>query len=110
MAMSRPQNLVIVGLGGQGSLFLGKTLCKAAMAAGHEVLMSEVHGQAQRGGTVVTNVRIGGAVTSPLIADGEADWVVAAELHEALRVHAKASPRCTAVVSTSTVYPLNAFL
>jgi indolepyruvate ferredoxin oxidoreductase beta subunit len=107
--MSKVQNIVIVGLGGQGNLFMAKTLCKAAIAAGHNVVMSEIHGQAQRGGTVVTNVRIGD-VLSPMIPDGEADWVVAAELHEALRVQRKASPRCTAVVAATTVYPISAFL
>jgi len=107
--MSKIHNIVVGGLGGQGNLFLAKILCKAAIAKGLTPVMSEIHGQAQRGGTVVTNVRIGD-VTSPMIADGEADWVVSAELHEALRLYKKASPTCTAIVSTSTVYPLTAFL
>ena len=64
--MSQIQDIVIVGLGGQGNLFLAKTLCKAVIAAGHNVLMSEIHGQAQRGGTVVTNVRIGETI-SPMV-------------------------------------------
>jgi indolepyruvate ferredoxin oxidoreductase, beta subunit len=106
--MSKIYNIVVGGLGGQGNLFLAKTLCRAAIAKGCTPVMSEIHGQAQRGGTVVTNVRIGD-VRSPMIADGEADWVVSAELHEALRLYRKASPTCTAIVSTSAVYPLTAF-
>jgi indolepyruvate ferredoxin oxidoreductase, beta subunit len=103
------QNLVVVGIGGQGNLFLAKTLCKAAIAKGLNAVMSEVHGTAQRGGTVVTNVRIGDVVT-PTVSDGQADWVVAAELHEAVRSAPRASPNCMAVVSTSVVYPLSAYL
>lgn len=79
-------NVLIVGVGGQGTLLAGRILARAALLAGADVKMSEVHGMAQRGGSVVTQVRFGPRVYSPLIRLGEADAVLASEKLEALRL------------------------
>jgi indolepyruvate ferredoxin oxidoreductase beta subunit len=107
--MKKKCNLVIVGLGGQGILFIAKTISRAVMKKGHNVMMNEVHGMAQRGGTVVTNVRIG-PVHSPMIADGQADVILSTELNETLRVIPKGSPDCLTVASSVPIYPLSSYL
>ncbi len=79
-------NIIIVGVGGQGILLASKILGRLALDAGLCVKVSEVHGMAQRGGSVITHVRIsGGEVLSPLVAVGEADYVLSFERLEALR-------------------------
>lgn len=107
--MKEKSNLVIVGLGGQGILFIAKTLSRAVMNKGYNVMMNEVHGMAQRGGTVVTNVRIG-AVHSPMIADGQADVILSTELNETLRVIPKGSRDCLTIASSVPIYPLSSYL
>lgn len=79
-------SVLIVGVGGQGTLLSSRILAKAAMLTGADVKMSEVHGMSQRGGSVVTQVRFGPRVFSPLIRMGEADVVLAFEKLEALRL------------------------
>lgn len=76
---------MIVGVGGQGSLLASRLLGNLFVAAGHDVKVSEVHGMSQRGGSVVTYVRFGDAVYSPIIEKGEADFIVSFEELEALR-------------------------
>lgn len=78
-------NLVLAGVGGQGSVLATRLIATAVGLAGHEVVTSEVHGMAQRGGTVVTTVRYGDEVLSSAIPDGEADFLVAFEWLEAAR-------------------------
>lgn len=78
-------NIIICGVGGQGIILSSDVLCHAASLAGFDVKKSEVHGMAQRGGSVITHVRFGGKVHSPLIARGTADYVLAFEKLEALR-------------------------
>jgi indolepyruvate ferredoxin oxidoreductase beta subunit len=78
-------NIVLAGVGGQGSVLATWVLAAAAEHAGHEVVTSEVHGMSQRGGTVVTTVRFGAAVLSPAVPVGEADYLVAFERLEAAR-------------------------
>jgi indolepyruvate ferredoxin oxidoreductase, beta subunit len=78
-------NIVLAGVGGQGSVLATRVLARAAELAGHEVVTSEVHGMSQRGGTVVTTVRYGDEVLSSAIPDGEADFLVAFERLEAAR-------------------------
>jgi indolepyruvate ferredoxin oxidoreductase beta subunit len=78
-------NIVVCGVGGQGIILASDVLCHAASLAGFDVKKSEVHGMAQRGGSVITHVRFGGKVHSPLIAQGTADYVLAFEKLEALR-------------------------
>jgi len=76
---------MIVGVGGQGSLLASKLLGKLLLGKGYDVKVSEVHGMSQRGGSVVTYVRFGDAVYSPVIDEGEADYIVSFELLEAAR-------------------------
>lgn len=79
------KNIMIVGVGGQGSLLASRILGTAAMAEGYDVKVSEVHGMSQRGGSVVTYVRYGDAVSSPVICEGEADVILSFEKLEAAR-------------------------
>ena len=83
--MSKTTNIMIVGVGGQGSLLASKLLGNVIMNAGYDVTVSEVHGMSQRGGSVVTYVRYGEKVASPIIALGEADLIVSFEQCEAAR-------------------------
>ncbi len=79
------QNVLIVGVGGQGVLLASEILAEAALRSGFTVKKSEVHGMAQRGGVVSSHVRFGRIVFSPLIKRGEADVILAFEEAEALR-------------------------
>ena len=79
------KNIMIVGVGGQGTLLTSRILGKLAINAGYDVKLSEVHGMAQRGGSVVTFVRYGDKVYSAIIGKGSADVLVAFEKMEALR-------------------------
>ena len=83
--MSMIKNIMIVGVGGQGSLLASRVLGRAAMEAGYDVKVSEVHGMSQRGGSVVTYVRYGKKVDSPVICEGEADVILSFEIMEAAR-------------------------
>ena len=78
-------NIMIVGVGGQGSLLASKLLGRLLVDAGYDVKVSEVHGMSQRGGSVVTYVRFGEKVYSPIIDKGEADFIVSFEKLEAVR-------------------------
>ena len=78
-------NIVIVGVGGQGVILASKVISNAALEAGLDVKQSEVHGMSQRGGSVISHVRIGEKVYSPLVTEGEADVILAFEKLEALR-------------------------
>ncbi len=79
------KNIMIVGVGGQGSLLASKLLGHLLLSQGYDVKVSEVHGMSQRGGSVVTYVRFGDKVYSPIIDEGEADAIVSFELLEAAR-------------------------
>ena len=78
-------NILIVGVGGQGTLLTSRIIGKTALNAGYDVKMSEVHGMAQRGGSVVTFVRFGEKVHEPVVEEGSADILIAFERLEALR-------------------------
>ena len=78
-------NIMIVGVGGQGSLLASKLLGKLLLEEGYDVKVSEVHGMSQRGGSVVTYVRFGDKVYSPVITEGEADFILSFEKLEAAR-------------------------
>ncbi len=78
-------SVMLVGVGGQGTILVSSILSKGLMAAGYDVKMSEVHGMAQRGGSVTTQVRFGDIVHSPIIGTGGADVLVSFEAMEALR-------------------------
>ena len=78
-------NIMVVGVGGQGTLLTSRIIGKTALAAGYDVKLSEVHGMAQRGGSVVTFVRFGERVYEPVVEEGEVDLLVSFERLEALR-------------------------
>ena len=79
------KNIMIVGVGGQGTLLTSRIIGRAALAMGCDVKISEVHGMAQRGGSVVTFVRFGEKVSEPVVEEGQADVIIAFERLEALR-------------------------
>lgn len=79
------KNIMIVGVGGQGTLLTSRILGRLATQAGYDVKLSEVHGMAQRGGSVVTFVRFGEKVAEPIVEEGQADVLIAFERLEALR-------------------------
>lgn len=83
--MSELKNILLVGVGGQGTILASKILSNGLVSAGYDVKMSEVHGMAQRGGSVSTQVRYGKKVYSPIIGKGQADILVSFETMEALR-------------------------
>ena len=78
-------NIMIVGVGGQGTLLTSRIIGKTAQAKGYDVKISEVHGMAQRGGSVVTFVRFGEKVCEPVVEEGQADVIIAFERLEAMR-------------------------
>lgn len=79
------KNIMIVGVGGQGTLLTSRILGGITTKAGYDVKLSEVHGMAQRGGSVVTFVRYGDTVSEPIVEEGQADVLIAFERLEALR-------------------------
>mgnify|MGYP003082632387 CR=1 FL=1 len=79
------KNIMIVGVGGQGTLLTSRILGGLAITGGYDVKLSEVHGMAQRGGSVVTFVRYGDQVAEPIVEEGQADVIIAFERLEALR-------------------------
>ena len=83
--MSQTTNIMIVGVGGQGTLLASRILGGTVINEGFDVKVSEVHGMSQRGGSVVTYVKFGEAVHSPIVDKGEADIILAFELLEAYR-------------------------
>ena len=83
--MSETKGIMIVGVGGQGTLLASRILGNVLMSEGYDVKMSEVHGMSQRGGSVVTYVKYGDKVASPLVDEGEADYILAFERLEAAR-------------------------
>ena len=83
--MKETKNIMIVGVGGQGTLLTSRILGGITVAAGYDVKLSEVHGMAQRGGSVVTFVRYGEQVAEPIVEEGQADVLIAFEKLEALR-------------------------
>ncbi|MDD2484592.1 MAG: indolepyruvate oxidoreductase subunit beta [Eubacteriales bacterium] len=83
--MSDVKNILLVGVGGQGTILASEILSTGLMEAGYDVKMSEIHGMSQRGGNVSTQIRFGKKVNAPIIGKGEADLVVAFEKMEALR-------------------------
>ena len=100
------KNIMIVGVGGQGSLLASKLLGHLLMQQGYDVKVSEVHGMSQRGGSVVTYVRYGDRVASPVIDQGEADFIVSFELLEAARWMPFLRPGGQIVTSTQQIDPM----
>ena len=103
--MTKVLNITLAGVGGQGTLLAGEILCNVALLSGRDVKKSEVHGMAQRGGSVVSQVRIGQKVNSPLIALGETDILIAFEKLEALRYLDYLKPEASIIVNEEEIYP-----
>ncbi|RLD98959.1 MAG: indolepyruvate oxidoreductase subunit beta [Aquificota bacterium] len=99
-------NLVFCGVGGQGVLLASEVAAQVALEAGLDVKKSEVHGMAQRGGSVFSHVRLGRRVFSPVIPLGNAHVLVAFEELEALRYALYASPQARILVNTLRVNPI----
>ena len=99
-------NIMIVGVGGQGSLLASKMLGHLLVEQGYDVKVSEVHGMSQRGGSVVTYVRFGDKVYSPIIDKGEADYIVSFELLEAARWIEYLKPTGRVVTNTQKMEPM----
>ena len=99
-------NIMIVGVGGQGSLLASKLLGWLMMDQGLDVKVSEVHGMSQRGGNVVTYVKFGDKVYSPVVDKGEADFIVSFELLEAARWVEYLKPGGRIIVSTQRIDPM----
>lgn len=104
--MAKVTNILIVGVGGQGTLLASKVIGQAAMLEGLAVKQSEVHGMAQRGGSVVTHVKFGEMVDSPLVEKGEADIILAFEKLEALRWADYLKPGGALVVNDLEIPPM----
>ncbi len=103
--MEKTFGVYITGVGGQGILLASEVLSDVAMQAGLDVKKSEVHGMAQRGGNVVSAVRFGKEVQSPVISEGEADVLLSFEPMEALRNIRFANPEGILITSTRTIPP-----
>lgn len=100
------KNIMIVGVGGQGSLLASKLLGHLLLTEGYDVKVSEVHGMSQRGGSVVTYVRFGEKVYSPIIDKGEADFIVSFEKLEAARYVQYLKKGGRIVVNTQEIDPM----
>ena len=97
--MSEVKNILLVGVGGQGTILASSILSKGLIEAGYDVKMSEIHGMSQRGGNVSTQIRYGEKVYSPIIGKGEADVIVAFEKMEALRWIEYLNPKGSMVIN-----------
>jgi len=103
---SIPFNISLVGVGGQGTLLTSDILALAAMHAGFDVKKSEIHGMSQRGGSVISQVRFGARVFSPIIPDGQSDVLVSFERTEALRWAHLAKPAANILVNNMERIPV----
>jgi indolepyruvate ferredoxin oxidoreductase, beta subunit len=104
--MSDVTTVLLVGVGGQGTILAGDVLARVAAAAGHDVKLSEVHGMSQRGGSVDTTVRFGERVYAPIVEPGGVDHLVAFEVIEAARWLGHLAPEGTLLVNRRTIQPL----
>lgn len=104
--MSNVTNIMIVGVGGQGSLLASRLLGNALVSEGYDVKVSEVHGMSQRGGSVVTYVRFGDKVYSPVIDKGEADYILSFEKLEAARWMEYLRKDGKIIVNTQEIAPM----
>ena len=100
------RNVMIVGVGGQGSLLASKLLGRLLLSKGYDIKVSEVHGMSQRGGSVVTYVRFGDKVYSPVIDKGQADYIVSFELLEAARWTEYLRPGGKIIANTQKINPM----
>ena len=106
MSETTTTSVVLSGVGGQGILLASEILAQAAMVAGFDVKTNEVHGMAQRGGSVLAQIRYGEKVHSPLVPSGTAKVLASLEQIEALRFRHVLAPGGTAVVSMQAIVPV----
>ena len=99
--------IMIVGVGGQGTLLASRILGSALLSKGYDVKVSEVHGMSQRGGSVVTYVKYGEKVYSPVIGEGEADLILAFEQLESARWLSCLKPDGKIIVNTQKIDPMS---
>lgn len=104
--MSNVKNILLVGVGGQGTILTSKILSKGFVEHGYDVKMAEIHGMSQRGGSVTTQIRYGDKVYSPVIEKGTADIIVAFEKTEALRYIDYLKKDGNVVVNNHEIYPV----
>ena len=104
--MNKSMNVLIVGVGGQGTLLASRVLGAMASVMGLDCKLSEVHGMSQRGGSVVTHVRIGEDVAAAIVSPGEADFVMAFEKLEALRFSYYAKPDGVILINDQEIMPM----
>lgn len=104
--MSETKGIMIVGVGGQGTLLASRILGSVLLGQGYDVKMSEVHGMSQRGGSVVTYVKFGDKVYSPLVDQGEADYILAFERLEAARWISYLKDGGTLIVNDRRISPM----
>lgn len=103
-------NIILTGVGGQGTVLASKLLASAALAKGYEVMSAETIGMAQKGGSVFSNLRIGDGLYSPMIRKGTADLLLAFEPAEGVRMLPYLKPNGTVVVSAHPIMPVTAAL
>ncbi len=99
-------NVMIVGVGGQGTLLASRILGNCVLTEGYDVKVSEVHGMSQRGGSVVTYLKYGNEVYSPIVGKGEADVILAFEELEALRAMPYLKKGGKIIVNTQQINPM----
>ena len=104
---SNVKNILLCGVGGQGAILTSKILTEGLIRAGYDVKMSEVHGMAQRGGSVSTQVRYGDKVASPLFGKGQADICAAFERMEAVRYAGYLKPGGLCIVNDYRLTPMS---
>ncbi len=100
------KNVIIVGVGGQGSLLASKILGHLLLNQGYDVKVSEVHGMSQRGGSVITYVRFGDKVYSPVVDEGQADFIVSFEILETARWLSYLKPNGQIVTNIQQIDPM----
>lgn len=105
--MSETKNIMIVGVGGQGTLLTSRILGGVITLSGYDVKLSEVHGMAQRGGSVVTFVRYGAKVAEPIVEEGQADVLIAFERLEALRYAHFLKPEGVIIINDQRIDPMS---
>ncbi|MEG1641945.1 MAG: indolepyruvate oxidoreductase subunit beta [Synergistaceae bacterium] len=102
----KTRSILLVGVGGQGTILASKILSEALLRKGYDVKMSEIHGMSQRGGSVTTHVRFGSKVYSPIVPEGEADVLVSFEKVEAVRWLNYLKKDGTLIVNDFEIYSL----
>lgn len=105
MKNSKITNIVLAGVGGQGIILAGKIIAEVAFRQGLEVKANELHGMAQRGGSVTSHIRFGPEVDSPLVGEGQADFLLALEELEGLRQSHYLQPDGIAVINQRKILP-----